>query len=77
MGGWVGYQALVSSFTAQLSCPGIELGRCLKQETLALLWLQIRPVLAQVNEELEGMFSADRFGGDPWAVLGQRQVVGH
>jgi hypothetical protein len=30
-----------------------------------------------VDEELEGMFRADRFGSDPWPVLGQRQVVGH
>jgi hypothetical protein len=30
-----------------------------------------------VDEELEGMFSADRLGGDPWPVLEQRQVVGH
>lgn len=77
MGGWVGYGALVGSFTAQLSCPCVELGCCLQQEPLALLWLQSRPVLAQVDEELEGMVRADRLGGDPWPVLGQRQVVGH
>ncbi len=73
----MGYGTLVGSFTAQLSCPCVELGRCLQQETLALLWLQMHPVLAQVDEELEGMLSADRLGGDPWPVLGQRQVVGH
>ncbi len=66
MGGWVGYGALA-----------VQLGCCLQQEPLALLWLQMRPVLAQVDEELEGMFRADRFGSDPWPVLGQRQVVGH
>ncbi len=42
-----------------------------------MLWLQSRAVLAQVDEELECMFSADRFGGDPRRVLVQRQLVGH
>lgn len=65
----MGYGALIGSFTAQLSCPCVELGRCLQQEPLALLWLQMRPVLAQVDEELEGMVRADRFGGDPYRPL--------
>lgn len=73
----MGYGALDGSFTAQLRCPCVELGRCLQQETRALLWLQSRPVLAQVDEELEGVLRADRLGSDPWPVLGQRQGIGH